>query len=141
MKSSKFKNQFTLRFEYGDDFVAVLERFALENNIFHATFQGLGSFQNCELGFYQLKTKQYQKKKFSDTHEVVNLTGNISLLENKPFLHCHVTLSDKNFNAFGGHLFSAKVGATLEISLEKNDKVLERKYNSEVGLNLLDLDL
>ncbi|UCE28086.1 MAG: DUF296 domain-containing protein, partial [Candidatus Coatesbacteria bacterium] len=31
------------------------------------------------------------------------LTGNVSLNEGEPFVHCHLTVADRDGNAFGGH--------------------------------------
>lgn len=133
-----FPEKYFLRFERGDDFLTELSRFAAETRVTLGNFSALGSFDGCELGFFNPKTKNYSKKQFNNTHEVVSLEGNLSLFEGKPFFHTHVAITDQEFNAYGGHLFAAKVGATLEVVFEKISGELERKFNDEIGLKLLD---
>ncbi len=132
-------DKYLLRFELGDDFFSEFSRFLKETSVDSATFSGIGSFNQCELGFFNPKQKEYSRKTFDTTHEVTSLIGNLSLLDRKPFPHVHVTISDQEFNARGGHLFSATVGATLEVPLEKFSGDIYRKFDSQIGLNLLDL--
>ena len=41
---------------------------------------------------------------FDEELELVNLTGNISIQDNRPMVHAHVTLADKDYHVIGGHL-------------------------------------
>ena len=36
--------------------------------------------------------------------ELLSLTGNVSIQDNRPQVHAHVVFAGKNFNAVGGHL-------------------------------------
>ena len=36
--------------------------------------------------------------------DIVNLTGNISIQDNRPCVHAHVMFADKEYQVFGGHL-------------------------------------
>ena len=53
------------------------------------------------------------------------------------YLHLHITISDLNNNAFGGHLNSAIISTTGEIIIEEIEGDIEREFNEEVRLNLL----
>lgn len=139
MTYRKVSNQFLLRLDQDENFFSAMERFVIDSSVQSGKFSGIGSFKNCELGYYNLKNKEYQKQSFPETNEVVNLLGNLSTLSGKPFLHAHVSISDQNFNVKGGHLFAATVGATLEIVFEEFSSDIDRKLNQEIGLNLLDL--
>ena len=55
-------------------------------------------------------------------------------------IHCHVTITDDQFNAHGGHLFRGTVPATLEIFVFPFTEPLTRRKDDTTGLNLLYLD-
>lgn len=137
MEFVEVKDGYFLRL-FKDQFVnAELAQFALDKKIKSAFFHGLGALKNSELGFYHLHKKEYQKELFTDESELLNLTGNISWLEDKPIIHSHVTLGDDKFRAFGGHLFEGQVAVTVEIYLKLFDVKVERRFVEDIGLNLL----
>ena len=72
----------------------------------------------------------------AQTHEITTLTGNISTMKGKIYLHLHIAISDLNNNAFGGHLNSAIINTTGEINIEEIKGKIEKEFNEEVGLNL-----
>jgi predicted DNA-binding protein with PD1-like motif len=131
--------KFLLRFDLGDDFFAEFERFYKETNCESGFFEGIGAFKTCELGYYQIDKKDYLRKGFSQTLEVISLEGNLALVDNKPTPHVHVILSNQDFSCIGGHLLHAIIGGTLEIVFEKSSNNLSRKYNEAIGLKLLDI--
>jgi predicted DNA-binding protein with PD1-like motif len=51
----------------------------------------------------------------------------------------HITLSNNEYNAFGGHLNTAIVSATCEVILEELNGKLERSFDENTGLNLFKL--
>ncbi|MEO0142947.1 MAG: PPC domain-containing DNA-binding protein, partial [candidate division WOR-3 bacterium] len=79
----------------------------------------------------------YIKKQFKGEYEFTSFLGNISYFEEEPVIHIHVTITDKRFNAYGGHLFFGYVPATLEIIIFPFDKKLLREKDTDTGLNLL----
>jgi predicted DNA-binding protein with PD1-like motif len=50
-----------------------------------------------------------------------------------------MTISDEECRAFGGHLFSAQIHATGEITILDFGLPVSRQLNQEIGLKLLDL--
>jgi len=63
--------------------------------------------------------------------------GNVSLKDNSPFVHAHITLADKKANAYGGHLASGTVVFACEFMLEVFDgPVLQRDFDETTGLFL-----
>lgn len=137
MKCAKHNTGFVIRLEKGEAALTTLTEFCKTENIFSANFNGIGAFESVELGFYHLDKKEYSWKKFDAAIEVVSLTGNVSLVDNMPFLHIHTVLSDEKFQTVGGHLKEAVVGATLEIFMQTVDLQLNRAMNDEIGLKLL----
>jgi hypothetical protein len=135
----KNKNLYALRLFKDEYIIKTLTEFAEKEKIAHAGFMGLGAALEVELGVYDLKTKQYSFRKIDSPVEIINITGNISLLDGKPFIHAHISVSDQLFRVFGGHLKEAVVGATCEISLVNYGVGISRVYDENIGLNLLDI--
>lgn len=112
------------------------KEFLKRNRINSGFFYGIGGFQKAEIAFYDMAKQKFLKKKFLGPFEVLNITGNISQLDDDIAIHAHVTLGDKNYKVIGGHLINATIKATLEIKLSETE-ILERKFDEETGINLL----
>ena len=97
---------------------------------------GLGAISNIEIGYWDIEKKVYVKKVFDSDYELISLIGNVSLVDNKPFIHTHISFSDTTFKVFGGHLFDAEVIAAAEFCIFMSDYHLYRKLNCNIGLNL-----
>ena len=104
-----------------------------------ATFSAIGAVKDTVIAYYNLETKQYEKKTFEGSFELVSLTGNLGELNGKPALHIHLVIADKEHKAFGGHAFEIPVSATAEVFIETFEENLQRLPDDETGLNLLNL--
>lgn len=140
MRYKKFGMRYIVKIDKGEEIVSLLSSFAKKEDIKLATFSAIGAVSNVTIGSYELSSKSYHWKDFSGDLEVNSLFGNITLLKSEQFIHAHINISDENLNVFGGHLKQAIVGVTLEVVLELIDGEVERKFNGEIGLNLLDLN-
>ena len=67
------------------------------------------------------------------------MNGNITTLNGEIHIHCHAVFGDANMEAIAGHLKGAIVSITCEIFLVKLDSEVERKYDENTGLNLMEL--
>jgi len=122
----------------GEDVLKNIEDLAVAEKIQSANFSGMG-FVNARFGFFNFKTKEYEPKDFSDV-ELASLTGSIAWQNGKPSLHTHGVVTDKNFEAHGGHLLGATVGTgSVEILITVHDKRLERIKEEPLGANVLQL--
>jgi len=131
---------YIVRLERGEELIATLTKLIEEENIPTCWISGLGASQKTELGFYDIEAKEYIWQTFDEPMEVLALSGNISWLDDEPNLHIHGSFSKKDFSSVGGHVKSLIVNGTCEIFMHKWDSdKLNRIYDSEVGLNLLDL--
>ena len=139
MKLKKFDSYLVLRLEKDEEIISALKEGIKRAGIEGAFFFGLGVGKNLELGFFDAHTKNYVKKRFSDEYEFTSLAGNITVVDGQITVHCHVTITDEKFQAFGGHLFQGIVPATLEIILLPFGQPLTRYLDSATGLNLLEL--
>lgn len=139
MKAVKINNGYLVRLFRGEKIIEKLIDFSKIHNIKSGTINGIGGASSIELGYYSLETKSYLWKSFPQIHEVLSLSGNISIVDEKPFIHIHVVISNSSFECFGGHLKEAEVGATLEVKISEFDFRIERRTDDEIGLKLLDL--
>ena len=139
MEYKKTKFGYFVRLLRGEEVIACLTSLAEKEKIQSGFLFGLGAVSNPKLGYYDLNSKEYQSETFEGEFEIVNLTGNISQLDGKPLIHAHMTISDEECRAFGGHLFSAQIHATGEITILDFGLPVSRKLDQEIGLKLLDL--
>jgi uncharacterized protein len=129
-------NIWAMRIMRGEEIVGSILDFATEEKVVSGIVTMIGAASDVELGFYDIERKEYQWKKFAGDHEIVSATGNITLLHEKPFLHLHAVIGDKEFRTFGGHVKQAFAGATTEVIIRVGELPLHRAMDSDIGLNL-----
>ena len=95
---------FAGRLETGTDLIEEIERFCAEQGVVAAQVTVIGAVRRAAFAFYEQGDHRYLELS-SDTHdEIVGFTGNISLRDDRPFLHAHATFADATGAAVGGHL-------------------------------------
>ena len=140
MNYRRINNKILLSLEKNDDIFQSLNNVIDKENLKCCWLTGIGAIKNVVLGAYPSKLKKYVRKTFSEEYELTNLSGNISLKDNKPFIHIHINMSDEECRSYGGHLFSASIAVTGEIIIDVIDYNLHRKKSEEIGLYLWDLN-
>ncbi|MBI2543342.1 MAG: DNA-binding protein [Candidatus Aenigmarchaeota archaeon] len=136
MKYTKSGDTYIIKLFKGEKIMEYLVKFCEVKKITSGIFHAIGAVLDAEISFYNLKTKEYQWKKFNKPMEITGMTGNVALFEGKPLLHIHLTFSDDKMNVVGGHLKEATVGGTCEIFLTDTKIKMEREYDEETGLKL-----
>ena len=129
---------FVLRFDKGEELVRVLSEFCAKQNIGGAWISGIGGAMWADLAFYHLERKAYEYDRIDEPLEITSLMGNVSLVNNKPHIHLHATVSDMDYHAYGGHLKELAVAATCEVNLVLFEQPIERVHNDSVGLKIFD---
>jgi|TARA_B110001454_G_scaffold36936_1_gene36477 predicted DNA-binding protein with PD1-like motif len=137
MQYEKIENGYMIYVEKGEKIMERITEFCIKNQINNAQLSGIGAVKEIEIGAFDTKNKIYIRQIFEDTWELVSYQGNVSLKDNIPFIHAHVTLSDHNLDMKGGHLFEATVAAVGEFFLRRVDSDVYRKLNENVGLPTL----
>lgn len=137
MTFSKDNNSYILRLFKGEKIIETLLSFCKSEAISAGSISAIGGASDITLGYFSLETHEYAWKDFPEVHEIVSLTGNVSLVDGEPFIHAHIVISNKEFQAFGGHLKEATVAATLEVVISPNEINLSREMDAEIGLKLL----
>ncbi len=137
MKKIKPKEVFIGKLSHGGDLLEEMTDICLRENIQLARFEALGAVQRARLAFYNQETHEYQFFVIDQPLEITKLVGNVSLKDNSPFVHAHITLTDKRGNAYGGHLASGTVVFACEFMLEVFDgPMLQRDFDETTGLFL-----
>jgi uncharacterized protein len=136
------KTTYILRLLRGEEVLATLTDFCKREGIQGAVFTALGAVEKTKLGYYDLATRQYGSKEYEREHEVASMTGNVALVDGKPFIHVHAVLSGiasgTENQCVGGHVFASTVAVTLEVHLAVFNQSLTRSLDEGVGLKLLD---
>ena len=128
---------FVGRLPYGKDLIKSIEDFCISSSIQMASFSLIGAVSSFTIGAYDQKQQVYVTETETAAREIVNCSGNISMMDGKPFVHAHIVLGDEKGNTIGGHLFSETILFAGEISLQEFiGKALERTYDKRTGLNL-----
>ena len=135
MELKRFGNKLIVRLEQGEEIVESLKTICRENNIRLGSVSGLGAVDKAVIGLYELGSKQYHSKELSKDMEITCLTGNITRMNEDVYLHLHITLADRTFQAVGGHLNYALVSCTAEIIIDIFEGQVERVFDEKVGLN------
>jgi predicted DNA-binding protein with PD1-like motif len=139
MEIKKGQDYYIMRLDRGEEIIGSLHTAAARHPMRSVFFFGLGVGKDIILGFFDTHNKKYITKAFTGEYEFTSFSGNISCTKKETVVHCHATITDKNFNACGGHLFQAVVPATMEIILFPVSPRLQRRKDRVTGLNLLDL--
>ena len=127
------------RFKSGEDVLECLNDLVRRNHVSAGSFTALGAVEKATVGYF-LGEGKYFNISLQGPLEVLSCVGNVSLKEDLPFVHAHITFSDKNGKAYGGHLMPGTiVGATFEVALQAYDEMkLVRKLDSTTKLFLID---
>ena len=136
-KTIKSKEIIMGRLGYGCDLLEELARVADERKVKLGRIEAIGAVQKARVGFYNQQTREYRFHFFDRPLEILKLAGNISLKDNRPFVHAHITLADDEGKSFGGHLAPGTVVFACEFLLEAFDgTAFERCFDEETGLPL-----
>lgn len=140
MKFKKINSDYVIKMDKGDDLVKEITQLCKNENIKGGYFTGIGAVSNVKLGWFNPVEKVYNIKDVNEYLEITSLVGNVGRLSNGDVLvHNHITLSDKNYNIIGGHLFEGKVSLAVEIFLRDLGEELEKAPDEEFHLNFLKL--
>lgn len=141
MEVRDVESGFMIKLARGEKVIGSLTSFCEARGIQGAVFQGVGAVNNATIGYYSFAKREYFFKTFTEDMEVASMTGNIALVEGKPFPHTHAVLSrmDDSLSCVGAHLKEAEVAVTLEIYLAPFTTALHRSFDEETGLKLLEL--
>jgi predicted DNA-binding protein with PD1-like motif len=125
------------RLPFGADLYEGLTQIVQRENIRRGRIQGLGATTHAIVGYYDQSAKKYDSLEFKEGMEILNLHGNVSMRDGKPFVHAHIVLSDAHGRAFGGHLLPGTKIFACEIFIDEFDgEELVRAHDERTGTYL-----
>lgn len=139
MLSKRIGNTLVVRVDRGEELIEGIKTAVKREKIRLGIVSGIGAASSTTLGVYNVEEKKYYQNVFQGIHEITHLSGNVSEMNGKTYLHLHITIADEKGHAYGGHLNEAVIGATSEIFIQILDDAVDRYKDEETGLNLLAL--
>ena len=126
-----------VKLEKDSDLLDSLTTYAEENNIQAAEIKFIGAVQSAKVLYFNQEKKKYDEHIMDQPYEVLSGIGNISILDNKPFVHVHVVLADSTGKAYGGHLDKGTKVWLIEAFIhEVESKNLVRKFDENICLSV-----
>ena len=123
------------KLKYEKDLISEIKRICKKENIKAGWFNVIGALKNVTYGFYDQKLKEYTEFLYRKPCEITSCIGNISILENKIFIHAHINFADEKGNVKGGHLYKGEIFAA-EVVIFPYEEILKRKFDKITGLKL-----
>ncbi len=125
------------KLKFGADLLDELTTVCRECGICLGRIEAFGAVSKARIGYYYQDAREYDFFEIDKHLEITKLIGNISIRDDKPMVHAHITLSDSQGNAFGGHLAPGTIIFSCEFiinSYEGPDYI--RDYDTQTGLPL-----
>jgi predicted DNA-binding protein with PD1-like motif len=128
---------FVGRLATGSDLVAEIERYCAEQSVTAAQVTVIGAVRRARYAYYEQDDHRYRELSSETHHEITGFVGNISLKDDRPFLHAHATFADADGATVGGHLLPGIEVFAAEVMIREVAGVsLVRQADDETGLAL-----
>ena len=138
MEYKKFGSRYIIRIDRDEEIVANLEKVCKQENITLGNISGIGAADKTIIGVYDVEKQELITQEFTGTHEISNLSGNVSEMNDQTYLHLHACIGGPDLKAYAGHLKEAVVGGTCEVIIDSFEGHIDREKDEEVtGLNLI----
>jgi predicted DNA-binding protein with PD1-like motif len=124
------------RLEHGAEIIGQIASIIREKDIRAGHLIIIGALEKAEIGYYDQVTHIYRSIKINEPVELASCSGNISLLQGRPFAHVHAVLSSMKGTVWAGHLTSGRIFAAELYVQELTGQDLIRSEDSVTGLNL-----
>ena len=138
MEYRRFGNIIVARIDRGEEVLEQVKAIAQAEQIKLASVQALGAVGEFTVGVFHTAEKQYHANSFAGDFEIVSLVGTITTKDGEFYAHLHMSAGDTEGRVLGGHLNEAVISATCELVLEIMDGTVERRFDPETGLNLME---
>lgn len=108
-----------LSLETGSDLFETVSAYVLENDIRAATVAFIGAVRRAQLSWWDQDEEKYRGFTVDEPMEVVSGLGSISEFDNKPFVHIHLTLADREGRVRGGHVEPGTEVYAMELTIQE----------------------
>jgi hypothetical protein len=122
----------------GDEVMSGLSDFARQNKVTSASFTAIGAFSHAIVAWFDDSRKEFKLNPINQQVELVSMIGNVTLVNNKPAVHTHVSVASSDGTVQGGHVINAFVFPTLELFMTVHPTPLHKQPDEATGLELID---
>ena len=137
MTHYRLKRTFIGQLPYGSDLYEGLSNIVQSEDIRVGRIHGIGATTHAVVAYYDQRERQYKPMEFDDGMEILNLQGNVSLRDGKPFVHVHILLGDRQGHVFGGHVMPGTKLFACELFIDEFEgEDLLRAQEERTGLFL-----
>lgn len=140
MDYKRFGDKIVARIDRTEEVHEKLKEIALKENIKLASVYGLGATDDFTIGIFSVSKKDYKERNFKGEFEILSIIGSISTLDGEYYPHLHISASNGDGNVFGGHMKSAKISVTCELTINIIDGIVDRQKDPETGINIYKFD-
>ncbi len=133
----KYKRTFIGSLPSGVDLYDALTKIVTEEDIRIGKIKTIGAVTSAIIGFFDQNKKEYLNIEMKGGFEILSCIGNVSVRDGKPFVHAHITLSDRDGKVFGGHLIPGTKVFACEVFIDEftgEDLVRERDEETDLFL-------
>src|SRR5438046_436422 len=130
--------QYAVIFYQGDEAFSGLLEFAQKYHVTSAHFTAIGALNGATLGWFDPQRKMYKKIPVTGQHEVIGMSGDIALYQEKPVIHTHMLVGDSDGTTQGGHVLVAYVSPTLEVMVTVDPVTMQKRFDPDTDLTLID---
>ena len=130
--------QYAVIFYEGDEAFSGLLEFAGKYNVTSAHFTAIGALSRAMLGWFDPQRKMYKKIAIDGQHEVIGMSGDIALYQGKPVVHTHMVVGSPDGTTLAGHVLAAYVSPTLEVMVTVDPAAMQKRFDPETDLTLID---
>lgn len=103
----------------GEDLLQAVQHFCHHHQVRCGLISAIGAVEHATFGIYDQKAKKYHKINIEKEMEILSLSGNVSLFDDKPMVHAHIMFSDAEGKAYGGHLMGGTKVFSLEVFIQE----------------------
>jgi len=133
----KSNSDYVIRLDRGEEVMSSLTSLLKAEDIRSGSIVGIGAVEETVLAYYDTRSGEYLHGSFPEEAELVLFAGNISMVDDAPFIHAHAVISDSDFQPRSGHFLSALIAVTGEFQLRVNAVSVRREFDAGIGLKLM----
>ncbi len=123
-----------------EDIIDAIKEMVIKHDIKSGLVTIIGALKKATIGYFHIKSKEYEFKTVDEDVELISCMGNISYDNEGPIVHLHVSLGKSDYSVFGGHLSQPSlVSITAEVHIYETNEKLMRSMDSRFGLSLLNI--
>lgn len=127
---------FLANLDSGAEIIGQITDLAEDMGVKAAFISAIGALSQADLGYYDQAARKYLVTPVDEPVELAACSGNISLLEGRPFVHAHAVLADGKGCTWAGHLVRGTIFAAELYLQELSGLPLKRVPDSITGLKL-----